>query len=94
MIKGNPLIVGGAVVAVVAVAWLVLRGAGGMAKDISSGAVNAAGGVVAGTAQGLGDIIGLPATSKTQCEQDLAAGNKWAASASCPAGAFIKGIFQ
>lgn len=36
-----------------------------------------------------GQVFGLPATSQSQCQRDLAAGNWWDASFSCPAGTFV-----
>ncbi len=39
--------------------------------------------------QSAGELVGIPRTNQTQCQQDLAAGNWWDASFSCPAGTFI-----
>lgn len=39
--------------------------------------------------QSAGELVGIPRTNQTQCQQDLAAGRWLAASFSCPAGTFI-----
>ncbi|MFA7399112.1 MAG: hypothetical protein WCZ98_01395 [Sideroxydans sp.] len=48
IVKNNPMLVAGVVVAGVALAWLALRGAKGMGKDIGGGAVDLAVGIVSG----------------------------------------------
>lgn len=48
IIKNNPMIVGGIVIAGIALAWLALRGAKGMGQDIGGGVVNGAVGLVSG----------------------------------------------
>lgn len=37
-----------------------------------------------------GTFVGIPETSVSQCERDMAAGDTWAASFSCPAGTWLK----
>lgn len=87
-LKPVHLIAGGAVLA--ALAYVVWRGGiKGAAAGAASAAVDAASGVVIG----LGQSVGIPATDMTQCERDLAAGNTWDASFSCPAGTFIGSFF-
>lgn len=39
---------------------------------------------------GVSKVFGIPETNATQCQRDMAAGDWWAASFSCPAGTFIK----
>lgn len=53
LIKNNPVIAGGVVVAVVAGLWLVTRGAKGMGQDIGGGAVN----LIFGTATGAKNAV-------------------------------------
>lgn len=77
------LIIGGVALVVLFVA---LKGFKGAAKATTKAAVNLADGAIAGTVVGVGEAFGIPDTNQTQCEKDLAAGNKWAASFSCPAG--------
>lgn len=74
----------------VLLAWWAFRGVQGMARDLTSGAINATAGVV----EGVGLAVGVPLTSQTQCEIDLAAGDYWAASFSCPAGKFAGGLLR
>lgn len=52
-------------------------------------AVNAAGEVIAGTAEGVGTVLGVPLTNPDQCQTAKAAGSYWDASKYCPAGDFI-----
>lgn len=85
------LIIGGVGLAVL---YIALRGFKGAAKDITKGAVNVADGAIAGAAIGIGEAFGIPETDKTQCQKDQEAGRTFAASMSCPAGTFIKGLFS
>jgi len=87
----NNLIIGGVGLLVV---FIALRGFKGAAKDATRAAVNIADGAIAGTVVGFGEALGIPDTNQTQCQKDIAAGNKWAASFSCPAGTFIKNLFN
>lgn len=50
---GNPVIAGGVLLGVAALAWLTLRGAKGMGQDIGGGAVN----LVVGVASGAGKAV-------------------------------------
>ena len=63
----------------------------GAAGAAAVGAVADAG---AGVVTGIGEIVGIPQTDQTQCQIDLANGDYLAASFSCPAGDFIKGVFS
>lgn len=67
---------------------------GGVAGDLARGAVDAANGAFVGGVKGLGSVFGIPDTSMTQCERDMAAGRTWDASFSCPAGEFIGSFFS
>lgn len=77
----------------VAILYVALRGFGGAAKDLTKGAVSVAGGAITGITEGIGEQVGVPVTSATQCEKDIAAGDHWAASFSCPAGKFLGSLF-
>jgi hypothetical protein len=55
LIKNNPVIVGGALIGLGALAWLTLRGAKGMGADIGGGAINLGVGVVSGAARAVKD---------------------------------------
>lgn len=88
-------LVGG--VAVAAALWAASRASGGnLARDVGTTAgravVDAAEGAVVGTVTGIGEAVGIPQTDADQCTRDLAAGDLWAASFSCPAPRFIAAV--
>lgn len=62
----------------------------GTASAITGGVIDAVGGAATGTVVGLGEVVGVPKTNMTQCQQDMAAGRTWDASFSCPAKDFLK----
>jgi len=64
----------------------VLDFGGGVAEGINRG--------FGGFIESVGSVVGVPVTNQTQCQQDLAAGNHWAASFSCPAGDFLGGVWK
>lgn len=75
--------------------WITRPGAAKQAAAAAAGAViDAAHGAVVGTVTTIGQAVGIPTTNMTQCERDMAAGNWWDASFSCPAGTFIAGGYQ
>jgi hypothetical protein len=88
------LIAGGAVLA--ALVWAMTRqgGATGLGTAIGGAAVDLVDGAVSGVVIGIGEQVGIPATSKTQCEIDKAAGDTWAASFSCPAKDFLRYVWD
>lgn len=57
--------------------------------DIGTGAVDAANGILRGTVESVGQVVGVPKTNMTQCQKDIRAGDMWAASFSCPAKDFL-----
>ena len=75
------------------VLYFLKRGFGGAVSDVLVGAAKATNIVVGETVQTVTSLIGVPRTNEIKCQQDLAAGKYLAASASCPAGDFFKGIF-
>lgn len=83
-------------VGLAALALLVLVKKNGAAADagaaLGGAAVDLAGGVVAGTAEGIGDAVGIPRTDMTECEKAIAEGRTWDASFACPAGTFLKSL--
>ncbi len=94
MAKSENLIAYAAGFAVLAaIIYVAMRGAGGVAQDVSRTAVNVAGGAVTGTVKGVSDTVGIPDTDAAKCQAALAAGDSWNASFYCPAGTFIKSIF-
>ena len=83
------ILVGVTVVAI----WIWRRGAGGVASDTSKNAVKIAGGLVEGVVLGVSEVVGIPNTNESRCAEDVANGRTWASTFSCPAGAFIRGLF-
>ena len=64
--------------------------AAGVGETVGKGAVDLADGVLSGTVQGIGGVVGIQPTNLTKCQQDIAAGRTWDASFSCPAGTWLK----
>lgn len=85
----GPTLTPGAIVALGAAAVAALYLLRGQASNVAAGAVGAVVDAGAGAVLGVGDAFGVPRTSATQCQQDIAAGRTWDASFSCPAGTFI-----
>jgi hypothetical protein len=60
--------------------------------------VQAAPGFIADTAAagvvGTGQVFGIPATNETECQKALREGRTWDASFACPAGTFIRSVFD
>lgn len=65
-----------------------------MASNFVSGVADTVGEIGTGAVIGIGKIVGIPETNLTQCERDLAAGNYWDASFSCPASDFLGGVYD
>lgn len=74
--------------------WLKKKAEGvtaaGVGQAVAGAAVDAATGVVSGTVKAIGGAVGVPETSKTQCQRDIENGDTWGASFSCPAGDFMR----
>ena len=86
------LIAGGAVVA--ALLWAASRGAKETGAAIGSAAVDLVDGAVSGAVIGIGQAVGVPKTNLTECEKAKADGRTWDASFACPAGDFIKYLWN
>lgn len=69
-----------------------LGGAWQYGADAAHSALDAADAGFTNAIVGAGGVVGIPATNLDQCELDLARGDTWAASFSCPASRFIKGV--
>lgn len=89
-ISNNAGLIAGASLAGLALIWWATRA--GNAAKLAQGATRVAGEVAGGVVKGVGEIVGIPDTDQTQCQRDLAAGNYWDASFSCPAGDFARGL--
>ena len=94
IIKPSPLTIGLGIVAGAALLYFFKKKADGLtvsgaAAAVGGAAVGVADGIFSGTVKGVGGLVGIPDTNKTQCERDKAAGNTWDASFSCAAGDFL-----
>lgn len=105
MVKAEgKLIMGGVIVAGLALWWITRKGnasatgqaIGGAAFDLVSGvvggAVSAASDAVGNTVQSAGTLIGIPKTNMTECQRAIAEGRTWDASFACPAADFLRYI--
>lgn len=92
----NKTLLIGAGVAAAAALYLVSKKKPGerLANTIGRELVGGLGNAATGAVVGLGEFVGIPATNASQCDKDLAAGDTWASSFSCPAGRFVGGIFS
>ncbi len=86
-LSNDTALIGAAVLAGLGLIWWVTRP--GNAAALAQGAVGLAGEAATGTVIGVGKAVGIPQTNQTQCQKDLAAGNWWDASFSCPASDFL-----
>lgn len=86
------LAAGGAVLA--ALLWIKAKGASGTGQAIGQAAVDLADGIVSGAVVGAGSLVGIPATDQAECERAKAEGRTWDASFACPAGNFLKYLFN
>lgn len=93
MVANNKFVVIGVAAAVLALVVLVKKkgAATAVGSAIGGAAVDLAGGFTSGVAYGIGDAVGLPRTSVSECQQLLNEGRLWEASFKCPAGTFIGG---
>jgi hypothetical protein len=84
----------GALGALGLLAWLAARDvtAGGVGENIGRNIIEGTDGVIAGAVKGVGEIVGIPATNEDQCTLDLARGDLWAASFSCPAPRYLRAV--
>lgn len=96
VVKLSPvyLIAGAAVLA--AVVWAVTRkgAAGGIGSAVAGAVIGAADGVVGETVNSIGEVVGIPRTDKSRCQLAKEAGDTWAASFDCPAGEFLRYVFD
>lgn len=83
-------------VAVLAMGLFVWRrgGVSNAAQAIGAGAVEAVQGAASGVVYGIGDAVGVPRTSESECAAALREGRTWDASFACPAADFLRGTFS
>lgn len=88
------LLIGGAVIAGMGVAWYAARGAQGMGADIGSAAVKVVDGVASGVVKGVGGLFGLPDTDPVKGAAAVASGDWLGASVYLPAPQFVAAAAQ
>lgn len=88
-LSSDAAIMGAALLAGAGLLWWATRP--GVAGKAGAAAAAAAGAAAEGVVKGVGQWVGIPDTNMTQCEKDMAAGDWWKASFSCPAGTFVNG---
>jgi hypothetical protein len=76
--------------------WWVSRGGNGGAvgQTVGEAAVSTIVGAGTGVVLGAGEAVGIPRTNQTECERAIAEGRTWDASFACPAGTWIKSLFN
>lgn len=89
-LKTDAELLGAGLVVVVLGAWYLQS----RLTNVAAGVVGAVADVGAGVAIGVGDVLGLPRTDLTECERAIAEGRTWDASFVCPAGTFIRSVFD
>ena len=87
------LIVGGIGAAVLLFAITRKGAAQATGEALASTAVDTVVGAGTGVVLGVGDAVGVPRTSMSECERAKAEGRTWDASFACPAGNFLKYVF-
>lgn len=89
------IIAGGVGVAVLALWWFTRQGnAEAVGATVGEAAVAGIVGAGTGVVLGAGEAVGIPRTNPTECERAIAEGRTWDASFACPAGTWIKSIFN
>ncbi|CDN87485.1 hypothetical protein BN948_01907 [Hydrogenophaga intermedia] len=96
MVRVSPVYIVGAGAVLLALVWAMTRegGARGVGASLGEAAVDFIDGTASGAVVGIGELVGIPATNKTQCQLDREAGNTWAASFSCPAKDFLNYLWS
>ncbi|WP_417283545.1 hypothetical protein [Comamonas sp.] len=77
-----------------AVLWTKRPTAAEAGAAVGSAVVDMGNGLITGTVTGIGSAMGIPLTNMTECERAIAEGRTWDASFACPAGTFIKSLFN
>jgi hypothetical protein len=83
-----------AALGVLGAAWALTRpgAAAGAGEAMGRALIEGADGAIRGTVVAAGELVGIPDTNADQCTIDLAAGDLWAASFSCPAPRYLKAV--
>jgi len=90
------LIYAGAIIGGGALLYVLLKKRPGESLATAAGrqVADALGNVAVGGVKGTAEFFGVPDTNEAECRRDLADGNTWKASFSCPASTFISGVFS
>jgi hypothetical protein len=89
------ILAGGVGLAALALWWVSRGGNGGaVGQTVGEAAVSTIVGAGTGVVLGAGEAVGIPRTSQTECERAIAEGRTWDASFACPAGTWIKSLFN
>ena len=91
-IPASYMIAGAAIAA--ALLWINTKGAKGAGQTIVRGTIDLADGVISEPVLIVGDVFGVPRTEPTKCERAKAEGRTLDASFACPAGDFLKYLFN
>ncbi len=94
MFKSDQLIylaLAGAALAIVTIASGKAKAVG---EATASAAVDLATGVISGGVSSIGEAVGVPKTSLSECEKAKAEGRTWDASFACPAGDFLRYVWN
>lgn len=92
-VKPAYMIVAGGIVAA-ALAYALLRRPADAGAAVAGAAWSLADGFIGEAGNLAGGAVGVPRTSQSQCDADKAAGRTWDASFSCPAGDFLRYLFN
>lgn len=95
VILKNPVLIGGAILALLVVVAVTRRGSdggGSMFEKFGRGVAGAAEDVAVGVVKGAGAAVGIPDTDPDSCARALAEGRLWDASFACPALTFLRGL--
>ena len=89
------ILAGGVGLAALALWWVSRSGNGqAVGQTVGSAAVSSIVGAGTGVVLGAGEAVGIPRTNQTECERAIAEGRTWDASFACPAGTWIKSLFN
>jgi hypothetical protein len=89
------IMAGGVAVAALALWWFSRSGNGAtVGQTVGEAAVSTIVGAGTGVVLGAGEAVGIPRTNQTECERAIAEGRTWDASFACPAGTWIKSLFN
>lgn len=78
-----------------ALLWVAYqKGAKGTGQAIGGAVVNVADGIFGGVVEGVGGLVGVPKTNETECEKAKREGRTWDASFACPAGDFLRYVWN